>query len=461
MNRSSFLSKISGGCSLVVLATWLAFPGWVSAQSGTVTAGKDFNNGTVQWSYSLGQPFHLQLGSGSEPRLNQGLQQTYQDNKITGLLRYDNSALTPMNNCSVQVRTLQSAVAATATTNTAGAYELSAFPDGSYNLSASSTKPWGGVNATDALRVRQHFTGSTPLLGMRLAVADVNASASINANDALLITRRFNNLSSSFTAGDWYFETVAVTANGQTQNINLKGLTYGDVNGSFTPSSARQPVRLDMAYDDVRYANDAEQWLPVYADRALEMGALSVVVQGPEGLEVVDLRSVLSREDLLWNYQGGELRVGWSNVAGKSLKQGEPLFELKVKGHSESTWQMKDLSEIADLNADPLDMVQLRIPKVLAPSQGWHVALYPNPAHNQAYFDFDLPVGTGFVRMELLDSRGRVVWMDELVSPSAGRLRHEIPAHALAEGRYLARVQAQIGSSLDLVHQNLSLVIRR
>lgn len=461
MNRSSFLSKISGGCSLVVLATWLAFPGWVTAQSGTVTAGKDFNNGTVQWSFSLGQPFHLSLGSGSEPRLNQGLQQTYQDNKITGLLRYDNTALTPMNNCSVQLRTLQSAVAATATTNIAGAYELGGFPDGLYSLSASSTKPWGGVNATDALRVRQHFTGSAPLLGMRLAVADVNASASINANDALLITRRFNNLSASFTAGDWYFETVAVSANGQTQNINLKGLTYGDVNGSFTPSSARQPVRLDMAYDAVRYAKDSEQWLPVYADRALEMGALSVVVQGPEGLEVVDLRSVLSREDLLWNYQGGELRIGWSNVAGKALKQGEPLFELKVKGHSESTWHMKDLSEIADLNADPLDMVQLRIPKVLAPSQGWHVALYPNPAHNQAYFDFDLPVGTGFVRMELLDSRGRVVWMDEITTPSAGRLRHEIPAHALAEGRYLARVQAHIGSNLDLVHQNLSLVIRR
>ncbi|MFM7588345.1 MAG: hypothetical protein ACKO55_04450, partial [Bacteroidota bacterium] len=107
------------------------------------------------------------------------------------------------------------------------------------------------------------------------------------------------------------------------------------------------------------------------------------------------------------------------------------------------------------------DMVQLRIPKVLAPSQGWHVALYPNPAHHEAYFDFDLPAGTGLVRMELLDSRGRVVWMDELVSPSAGRLRHEIPTHALAEGRYLARVQAQIGSNLDLVHQNLSLVIRR
>ena len=200
-------------------------------------------------------------------------------------------------------------------------------------------------------------------------------------------------------------------------------------------------------YDAVCYARDAEQWLPVYADRALEMGAISVVVQCPEGLEVLDVRSVLSHEDLLWNYQGGELRLGWSNVAGKALKQGEPLFELKVKGHAERPWQMKDLSEIADLNAEPLDMVQLRIPKVLAQSQGWHVALFPNPAHNEAYFDFELPAGTGLVRMELLDSRGRIVWEDKLSSPSPGRLRHEIPA--------------QIGTDLELYHQTLSLVIRR
>ena len=191
------------------------------------------------------------------------------------------------------------------------------------------------------------------------------------------------------------------------------------------------------------------------------MGAISVVVQCPEGLEVLDVRSVLSHDDLLWNYHGGELRLGWSNVAGKALKQGEPLFELKVKGHAERPWQMKDLSEIADLNAEPLDMVQLRIPKVLAQSQGWHVALFPNPAHNEAYFDFELPAGTGLVRMELLDSRGRVVWEDKLSSPSPGHLRHEIPAHSLAEGRYLARVQAQIGTDLELYNQTLSLVIRR
>jgi hypothetical protein len=460
MKKGVYLERLTGIAMRIALAPLVCLPVWAWAQSGTVTAGRDFSNGTVKWSYTLGQPFHLQLGSVSQPRLNQGIQQTYQDNKITGLLRYDNTALTPMNNCAVQLRTLQSVIAASATTLASGAYELNAFPDGSYNLSASSTKPWGGVNATDALRVRQYFTGAAPLAGIRLAVADVNASNSINSNDALLITRRFSNLPASFS-GDWYFETVPVTANGQTQVINLKGLTYGDVNGSYIPSSARQPVRLDMAYDEVRFAGDELQWLPVYADRALEMGAVSVVVHCPAGIEVVDVRSVLSREELLWNYRDGEFRLGWSHVAGKFLSRGEPLFELKVKGHSRGEWEMQGLSEIADLNAAPLEMVQLRIPKVLPASQGWHVAISPNPASNESYLDFDFPSGSGPVHMELLDSRGRAVWVENLSSLAEGRHRHQLPSYLLAEGRYLVRVQAQIGKESGAVHQNLSLIIRR
>lgn len=328
-------------------------------------------------------------------------------------------------------------------------------------LVPAAPSPGGGVNATDALRVRQHFTGAAPLVGLRLAVADVNTSASINAADALLITRRFNNLTSSFSSGDWYFESVAVTANGQTQNINLKGLTYGDVNGSYTPTSARQAVRLEMAYDAVRFAGEGQQWLPVYADRALEMGALSVVVNCPDGIEVVDVRSVLSSEELLWNYQAGEFRLGWSNVAGKSLNSGEPLFELKVKGHSQGAWEMQGLSEIADLNADPYEMVQLRIPKVLPANQGWHVSLSPNPANNEAFLNLDFTEPTGQVHIDLLDSRGRVVWIDDLGSLEAGRHRHQIPAHLLAEGRYLARVQAQVGKDLSPVSHNLSFIVRR
>jgi len=78
----------------------LSLPGLVLGQSGTVTAGRSYNISSAQWSYSLGQPLHLGLGSVNQTQINQGIQQTY-PNKITGLVRYDNAASTPLNNCSV------------------------------------------------------------------------------------------------------------------------------------------------------------------------------------------------------------------------------------------------------------------------------------------------------------------------------------------------------------------------
>jgi len=63
--------------------------------------------------------------------------------------------------------------------------------------------------------------------------------------------------------------------------------------------------------------------------------------------------------------------------------------------------------------------------------------------------------------MELLDSRGRVVWVEDLGPLAAGRHRQQMPVHLLAEGRYLARIQAQIGKDLSPVSHNLSFVVRR
>jgi len=171
---------------------WGGFIGRLSAQSGTSSAGKDWNQAGVQWSFTLGQPFHLNLGSGNSARMNQGIQQTYQDNKVVGVLRYDNTAQSPLTNCQVLLNSNQTVVAS-GLTNSSGAYEISQFPDGVYTLGAFSTKPWGGVNATDALQVRQFFTGTATLTGIRLKAGDVNNTNSVNSNDALLITRRFTN----------------------------------------------------------------------------------------------------------------------------------------------------------------------------------------------------------------------------------------------------------------------------
>ena len=175
---------------------------------------------------------------------------------ISGSFKYDNTAGTPMTNSTVQLWTTASinnaAQRVTSTTTDAnGNYTLDVsevtfgsiskqpLPNGEYYLVGITNKPWGGVNAVDALAIARSFTGAAPLTGLRLKAADVNGSNTINSLDALTTTRRFGGIIPSFSVvGNWAYETQSVVWNGTPINKNLKALVYGDVNGSYTPSTA-------------------------------------------------------------------------------------------------------------------------------------------------------------------------------------------------------------------------------
>ncbi|MEI6576817.1 MAG: dockerin type I repeat-containing protein [Bacteroidota bacterium] len=155
--------------------------------------------------------------------------------EITGQVSYDNVPQSPINSVTVYLK-LNNVVVAQTTTNNNGDFDLSVPENGTYSLSASCTLPWGGVNSADALRTAQHFTGVITLQGLKLRAADVNNSNYINATDALLIQRRFVGISNSFIAGDWFFETIPlIIGGGQAVTTNLKGICFGDVNGSYIP----------------------------------------------------------------------------------------------------------------------------------------------------------------------------------------------------------------------------------
>ena len=163
--------------------------------------------------------------------------------QIRGVVRYDNTALTPLSG--VEVRLLDSnAVYNTnisAITDISGAYTMSfTAAGGNYWTTAISTKYWAGVNATDALRINQHFAGVAPLTGVRLKAADTNGNGAVNAGDALLASRRFSSIISNFSSvGDWVSETaqISISTGTPTYTRNIKMLSTGDVNGSRVGSS--------------------------------------------------------------------------------------------------------------------------------------------------------------------------------------------------------------------------------
>ena len=92
-------------------------------------------------------------------------------------------------------------------TDTNGHYIFHHVPDGVYNITATTNKPWENVNFTDAAQVTEYFVfGDFLTSSITLHSGDVTNSSAINATDATEIVKRVFGQVSSFPRGNWIFE---------------------------------------------------------------------------------------------------------------------------------------------------------------------------------------------------------------------------------------------------------------
>jgi len=157
---------------------------------------------------------------------------------LSGIVRYSNSAQSPVRG--VRVRAMQGTTRVDSTlTNTQGQYSFN-LPPGTYTIEASIASGMpspASINASDALQASRHGSLVTVLTGLPLLASDVNNSGQTNGTDALQIQRFSSFLQSSFARGPWIFsspQTITLSA-GQSATVNLQSIATGDVNASFTP----------------------------------------------------------------------------------------------------------------------------------------------------------------------------------------------------------------------------------
>ncbi|MBM3923518.1 MAG: hypothetical protein FJ338_01465 [Sphingomonadales bacterium] len=136
-------------------------------------------------------------------------------------------------------------IVASDTTDSAGVYELLRFPNGNYFLDASINYSWGGVNSTDALQVIRFFTSLGSLSPLRIKSGDVNGNGLTNSGDALLINRRATGSISTFAVGNFVHNLPSVNATGNHLVMNLRALSTGDVNGTYSPQPSAPALILD------------------------------------------------------------------------------------------------------------------------------------------------------------------------------------------------------------------------
>ncbi len=365
---------------------------------------------------------------------------------VTGTVNYFNDILTPLSNTNVTL-TQGATLVGTAITNTFGEYLIPTVPNGTYTSNGSSTKPWGGGNAIDALLMARHFQNLQPLSGLKLTAGDLDNNGVVNANDALLVMMRSVHIIENFTAvGDWIFETKTVTVNNGIAINNFLGLCYGDVNGSYHPTAKLGPnVSLDIR--GVKAIGAFDQFeLPIQAGTHMNLGAASLVLDIPAGLEVMKVTPANDQvSNLVYNIVDGKLYIEWYTTQNTNLTTGATIFNLTLRTDQSSyddvfMFNIDGESMMGDADARILDNALITIPKVKISQAGFVLGdNYPNPFSQSTEIPYTLPEA-GKVNITVYNAVGETVATIVNAEQAAGNYMVTFDGNNLPQGVYMYRV---------------------
>jgi hypothetical protein len=429
--------------------------GWgttgLMAQQGFVATGGDATGAGGSVSYSIGQVDYLSA-EGSGGFINQGLQHPG-GYSLSGTISYDNALGSGLANTTVHLKQ-GNVVVAEAMTNSAGFYQFNNPVPGTYTLHIMTTKPWGSVNAADALLCQKHFVEITLLEDLKLIAGDVNLSAYVNSTDALAIQKRFVGLQSSFPSGDWYFESPVVDVTASDMVSNAKGICFGDVNGSYDPNGTKMEPVLFVENTGVQTISGGQVvTLPVRVKEAVNCAAISLIMTYPaDAIELLGVVAAYDNQSMVYNVTGNELRIAWYTLAPKMLNAEETLFSMNLKLKNENNPQTDlnfvvntDESSLADFNGQTMVNKTLLIPSLVNNGQGFSLSQnVPNPFGDVTSISYAIPVD-GKVKLEVLDVVGQQVALLVDEAQGTGSYTYTMPGNALPSGVYFYKMTVNAG----------------
>lgn len=325
---------------------------------------------------------------------------------VRGKVSYANTAGTALSGVALTLN------GNSATTNSAGNYilcgnNLTSGQTYPLTYSSSVSPAWLGANATDAINVRCHILGTcAPLTGINYTAGDVNNDGALNVTDFLSIQRRFAGLTNSFPVGDWVYSVPNILFNTAVVTRNIQALNTGDVNGSrdfFAPRFNFTPLNVQGAVTP----NNQIYSVPLFSNFNAAVGAISLVISIPEGIEVSDVLMPNSVSDpVVWKQHGNVLRLAWSSLNSVNLKEGDVVLTLNCRGIASGSLELGYETEFATSSGEVLSGLTLSAPRIglIKGNSSSAFMVYPNPS--KGLFN----VSGDFTTLEVVDMFGRVVF---------------------------------------------------
>jgi hypothetical protein len=250
-----------------------------------------------------------------------------------------------------------------------------------------------------------------------------------------------------------------VTVSGADMTCNIYGMCKGDFNGSFTPATKSAKWTLELNNNSTINAGANQEFeLPIRASSAMQVGAVSMIMNIPSGLvKVQDVLVNGSSVAAAWAVKGDELRIGWYSSMPVNVAENGKFITLKLKttnaftvGQSmEFALKFDPLNELADGNYDVIQDANLLVAQVgngltgilnPADNNGLSLSNYPNPFKNSTTISYALPV-QGKVTIQVYNSLGQLVKSLVDANQNAGKYSIRMDGNNLMPGIYIAKLR--------------------
>ncbi|PKL88144.1 MAG: hypothetical protein CVV23_11690 [Ignavibacteriae bacterium HGW-Ignavibacteriae-2] len=367
--------------------------------------------------------------------------------KVEGTVKYRNSSLTPLSNVVVN----KDGVLA-ATTAAPGTYSVTGLLAGTYTFSFSKTGAWGGVLASDALKAALYYVDpvANPLDAVQVMAADVNDDGVVLMSDAQMILNRVVGKISAFTKADWVLspssKTLTLSAN---EVIDVLALATGDVNGSYSPSLAKETVAYTV--DEVINVKKSSVFeFPIKVKNASEIGAFTLRLSYP--MDKVEFVSASSSVSVISSTEKGIVTLAWADLSTKnSMKVAENGALVVLKFRTSEALNISDIIEVKlesgselvdrlgkDLSAGlSLSRIANSVPESFELGQN-----YPNPFNPSTTISYAIPQD-GKVNVVVYNAIGQIVATLVNQVQEAGSYKYEWNAGQLTSGIYFYRISVE------------------
>ncbi len=386
---------------------------------------------------------------------------------VSGTVVYNNSSQTPMPNTRVCLENQSGVLLDSVLTNGSGEFSFSKVSSGNHYFYAKPSEPFKGLNATDALGIRRHIVNLSSLSGINYTAADVNNSSSISSADALLVLRRTVGIISNFASGDWISERKLIYISSNTNNLSIKVLCAGDVNGSYdfnSKNSSNSSINLKSIPSNINIIAGETYEMPIKIKQNIIPGAITLNFNYPS--DIIEIIGVTSNgNDLEFNINKGIISVGYYNENGININE-NILLSIKFRTKPLINNKIIDLSlnnenEIADINGQVINNLNLEYPSIKVVENIDEFILednYPNPFSDISTIRVYVPEDAS-VNFTILNSIG--IEMKTVLNEKLTRGWHEIKIKATdyPQGAYMYRIKA-VGLNKTFEQTRRMIIIR-